>query len=180
MSTIPPAASFSTLRERTPFLAQFSQQSKELVSRVSSSVRETSKATAAQLHRRVRAARNEFIEEIFDGLRAIVSLAPVSWVTFQVQFLWWVFAAYLGFEWWPIEVSILFALYYNNTFDGNEGKIRFLLRWSLSRFLTYWCYTGGIFEFPFDMELLVLPMGLSWYVFEPQLILNERFVQQIS
>ena len=163
------------LRERAPmFLSRFSQQSKELVSRVSSTVQETGKATATQIHRRVRAARNEFIEEILSGWHDAIGLAPTSWVTFQVQFLWWALAAYLGMEWWPIEISILFALFYNNSFDSSEGQVRFFLRWGLSRFLTYWCYTGGIFEFPFDMELLVLPLGLSWYVFEPQLILNGR------
>lgn len=110
-----------------------------------------------------RRMRNEFIAGFIYSLSP--SLDRFYWVQYFFFLLSWIFWN----EFYMIEINLLLRTIFCTEFKMSNFAVL-----AFSRLLTLYLYTQEKFEFPFDSELLILPIGLSWYVFEPIMILNKK------
>lgn len=110
-----------------------------------------------------RRMRNEFVAGFF------YSISPIIDKFFLLQFVFFFISWIFWNEFYMIEINLLLRTVFRSEFKMSNFAVL-----AFSRLLTLYLYTQEKFEFPFDSELLILPIGLSWYVFEPMMILNKK------
>lgn len=110
-----------------------------------------------------RLMRSEFVSGFF------YSIQPSIDILFLVQMAFLLCSIIFWNEFYMIEINLLLR-----TALKTEFRIHNFAVLAFSRLLTLYLYTQEKFDFPFESELLILPIGLSWYVFEPMMILNRK------
>jgi len=126
-----------------------------------------SRAPLRSISNEVRKIQRSMLSEFLSGVR--FSVRPVIDTFFFFQILFFFLAWFFWNEFYMIEINLLLRILCRTEF----GMRNFTLL-AFSRLLTLYLYTQEKFEFPFESELLILPIGLSWYVFEPMMIFNRN------
>lgn len=165
-------------RKNSSLLTSFREKSLEQLHRGVKNSQIATVNTAKSVKRQILRAKNRFSSEMINGFFEVfdVLFSPF----FFCEIIFWISVSYLRLSWWIIEITIFSHFYLHNHIPNYEDFRRLFLRYVVFRIFTLYCYTHDVFEFPFEMEILVLPVGISWYIFEPQFIFNgqkynERF-----
>ncbi len=97
-----------------------------------------------------RRMRNEFVTGFF------YSISPIIDKFFLLQLAFFLISWIFWNEFYMIEINLLLRTIFRSEFKMSNFAVL-----TFSRLLTLYLYTQEKFEFPFDSELLILPIGLS-------------------